>query len=247
MGYFGERRPKGDEEIDCYGRPFGVNPHEIVIVFIVSPHPGPFIKLINGPELYNLLLLKLGLHAVHPGRGNPRIAANEWHFFKDKNVVTVGGGSSGVQESLYLTRFVKSIQLVEFMDRLSAEKILQKRALDNPKFSFFLNHRVVSINGTRKVESVTVTDNKTGESRDLGADGVFVWVGLKPNTEFLRGKIKLDPNGAVVTDSEMATSVPGVFAAGDVRSKTVRQITTAVGDATTAAESALRYLESLER
>ena len=181
------------------------------------------------------------------GRGVSYCATCDGPFFKDKNVVTVGGGSSGVQESLYLTRFVKSIQLVEFMDRLSAEKILQKRALDNPKFSFFLNHRVVSINGTRKVESVTVTDNKTGESRDLGADGVFVWVGLKPNTEFLRGKIKLDPNGAVVTDSEMATSVPGVFAAGDVRSKTVRQITTAVGDATTAAESALRYLESLER
>jgi len=181
------------------------------------------------------------------GRGVSYCATCDGPFFKDKNVVAVGGGSSGVQESLYLTRFVKSIQLVEFMDHLNAEKILQNRARENPKFSFFLNHRVVSINGTRKVESVTVTDNKTGESRDLGADGVFVWVGLKPNTEFLRGKIKLDPNGAVVTDSEMATSVPGVFAAGDVRSKTVRQISTAVGDATTAAESALRYLESLER
>jgi thioredoxin reductase (NADPH) len=180
------------------------------------------------------------------GRGVSYCATCDGPFFKDRHVVTVGGGSSGVQESLYLTRFVKSIQLVEFMDRLNAEKILQKRALENPKFSFFLNHRVVSIKGTGKVESVAVIDNKTGEPRDLRADGVFIWVGLKPNTEFLNGKVRLDVSGHIVTDSEMATSVPGVFAAGDVRSKTVRQITTAVGDATTAAESALRHLESLE-
>jgi thioredoxin reductase (NADPH) len=180
------------------------------------------------------------------GRGVSYCATCDGPFFKDKEVVTVGGGSSGVQESLYLTRFVKSLRLVEFMDHLNAEKILQKRALENPKIEISLNHEVVSVNGMGKVESVTVKDRKSGASRQLRADGVFVWIGLKPNTEFLRSKLDLDPYGSVVTDSEMATSVPGVFAAGDVRSKAVRQITTAVGDATTAAESALRYIESRE-
>jgi thioredoxin reductase (NADPH) len=177
------------------------------------------------------------------GRGVSYCATCDGPFFKDKDVVTVGGGSSGVQESLYLTRFVKSIRLVEFMDRLNAEKILQKRALENPKIELNLNHEVISINGERKVESVTVRDRKNGESRLWAADGVFIWIGLTPNTEFLGTKVALDPFGNVVTDAEMATSVPGVFAAGDVRAKTVRQITTAVGDATTAAESALHYIE----
>jgi len=181
------------------------------------------------------------------GRGVSYCATCDGPFFRDKDVVTVGGGSSGVQESLYLTRFVRSLRLVEFMDRLNAEKILQKRARENPKIEVFLSHEVVSINGTGKVESVTVRDRRSGESRQLRADGVFIWVGLKPNTDFLGTKINLDPWGAVITDAEMATSAPGVFAAGDVRSKTVRQITTAVGDATTAAESALRYIESREK
>ncbi len=180
------------------------------------------------------------------GRGVSYCATCDGPFFKNKDVVTVGGGSSGVQESLYLTRFVKSIRLVEFMDRLNAEKILQKRAAAEPKIEICLNHEVVSINGTGKVESVTVRDRRSGASRQLRADGVFIWVGLNPNTEILRSKVNLDPCGNVITDAEMATSVPGVFAAGDIRSKSVRQITTAVGDATTAAESALRYIESRE-
>lgn len=180
------------------------------------------------------------------GRGVSYCATCDGPFFKDKDIVAVGGGSSGVQESLYLTRFVRSIQLIEFMDRLNAEKILQNRAIANPKIGISLNHEVVSINGTGKVESVTVKDRTSGTSRQLRADGVFIWVGLKSNTEFLRSKVDLDAYGNVITDAEMATSVPGVFAAGDVRSKSVRQITTAVGDATTAAESALRYIECRE-
>jgi thioredoxin reductase (NADPH) len=180
------------------------------------------------------------------GRGVSYCATCDGPFFRDKDVVTVGGGSSGVQESLYLTRFVKSIQLVEFMDHLNAEKILIKRALENSKFAFFLNHEVLSIKGDRKVESVIVKNRKTEEQKELRADGVFIWVGLKPNTEFLKGKIRLDDYGNIITDAEMATSVPGVYAAGDVRAKSVRQITTAVGDGTIAAESALKYVESIE-
>lgn len=178
------------------------------------------------------------------GRGVSYCATCDGPFFKEKDVVTVGGGSSGVQESLYLTRFVKSIRLVEFTDRLNAEKCLQNRARENPKISFFLSHRVISINGTKKVESVTVENREDGTRSDFRADGVFIWVGLKPNTEFLNGRLPLDPIGGILTDADMATKIPGVFAAGDVRAKTVRQVSTAVGDATVAAESALHYVES---
>lgn len=178
------------------------------------------------------------------GKGVSYCATCDGPFFKEKDVVTVGGGSSGVQESLYLTRFVKSIRLVEFTDRLNAEKILQQRARENGKISVFLGHRVVFINGAKKVESVTVENRADGSRSDFKADGVFIWVGLKPNSEFLNGRLPLDAIGGILTDADMATKIPGVFAAGDVRAKTVRQVSTAVGDATIAAESALHYVES---
>jgi len=191
-------------------------------------------------------LLNVPGEAKFKGRGVSYCATCDGPFFQEKDVVVVGGGSSGVQESLYLTRFVRSIQLVEFMDHLNAEKILQKRARENPKFSFYLNHQVLSINGEEKVESVTVKDRATGEEKILKADGVFIWVGLIPNTDFVEGKININKWGYIVTDERMETSVPGVFAVGDVRDKEIRQISTAVGDGTIAAQSALKYIESLE-
>ena len=179
------------------------------------------------------------------GRGVSYCATCDGPFFKDKDGVVVGGGSSGVQESLYLSRFVRSIQLLEFMDHLNAEKILQKRAHDDPKFTFYLNHEVLSIDGEQTVKSVTVKDRATGEDKTLKADGVFIWIGLVPNTDFVKNSISLNDWGYVVTNTEMETSIPGVYAAGDVCEKSVRQISTAVGDATIAAVSALKYIESM--
>jgi thioredoxin reductase (NADPH) len=180
------------------------------------------------------------------GRGVSYCATCDGPFFKDKNVVVVGGGSSGLQESIYLSRFVKSIRLIEIMPALNAEKILQKRARENPKFSFYLSHEVLSINGQQKVESVSVLDRSSGKQTDIETDGVFIWVGLDPNTQFLKDKIELDKWGYVVTDRNMETSVPGVFAAGDVCSKTIRQISTAVGEGTIAAEYVLKFIENLK-
>ncbi len=179
------------------------------------------------------------------GRGVSYCATCDGPFFKDKDIVVVGGGSSGIQESLFLTRFVNKIQIVEIMEHLNAEKILVERARKNSKLTFLLNHEVLSINGEQKVGSVTVKDRSTGEEKRLQADGVFIWVGFLPNTGFLKGKIKLNPWDYIITDPELETSVPGVYAAGDVRDKRVRQIATAVGDGTVAAESVIHFLESL--
>jgi len=181
------------------------------------------------------------------GKGVSYCATCDGPFFKEKDVVVVGGGSSGVQESLYLSRFVRSIHLVEFMDHLNAEIILQKRARDDPKFHFYLGHEVLAIHGGKTVKSVMIKNRKTGDTMEIPADGVFMWVGLVPNTSFLKGIVDLNPWGYIVTNEEMETSLKGVFAAGDVREKSVRQITTAVGDGTVAAQSAIRILESFEK
>jgi thioredoxin reductase (NADPH) len=180
------------------------------------------------------------------GRGVSYCATCDGPFFKEKDVVVVGGGSSGVQESLYLTRFVKSIHLVEFMDHLNAERILQERAKSNPKFTFHLNHQVMSVNGSQKVESVTVKNRETEKTFDIPADGVFIWVGMHPNTEFLKSHVDLNDWGFIVAGEDCQTSLLGVYAVGDVREKKIRQITTAVADGTIAAEGALKFIESLE-
>jgi thioredoxin reductase (NADPH) len=131
------------------------------------------------------------------------------------------------------------------MDHLNAEKILQKRAHDDPKFTFYLNHEVLSIDGEQTVQSVTVKDRATGDEKTLKANGVFIWIGLVPNTYFVKNSITLNDWDYIITNTEMETSIPGVYAAGDVCEKSVRQISTAVGDATIAAMSALKYIESM--
>ncbi len=180
------------------------------------------------------------------GKGVSYCATCDAPFFKEKDVIVVGGGSSGIQESLYLSRFVRSIQLVEFLNHLNAEPILQKRARDNSKYTFYLNHQLLSINGNQNVESVTIEDRETKEQKTLKADGVFIWIGFTPNTKFLEGLLDMNGEGYIITNEEMETSMAGVFAVGDVRDKRVRQITTAVGDGTIAAQSALKTLESME-
>jgi thioredoxin reductase (NADPH) len=164
-------------------------------------------------------------------------------FFKDKDIVIVGCGNSGLQEGLYLLRFVKSITYVERLKCMTAEKILRDRASKEPRMKFYLDHDVLSIDGKDKVESVTAQGNKTGEKVVIPAQGVFFYVGLVPQIEFLKGKISLDKYGYIIANNQTQTSIPGVFAAGDVRQKNVRQIVTATSDGAIAAVMAQKYLE----
>ena len=179
------------------------------------------------------------------GRGVSYCATCDGPFFKDKDIVVIGAGNSGIQEGLYLLRFVKSVTVVEFLPHMTAEKILQERALKEKKMKFYLNHMVTSINGENKVESVTIKSRQNNDEKTIPVEGVFVYVGLNPMTGFLKGQIELDRWGYVLAGEDTKTSAFGVFAAGDVRQKILQQITTASGDGATAAFMAERYVEEL--
>ncbi len=180
------------------------------------------------------------------GKGVSYCATCDGPLFRGKDLVAVGCGDSGLKEGLFLLKFAKSVTCVEFLPHMTAEKIIQERALAEPRMKFYLGHSVTSINGTGSVESVTIRNLESGAESVVHAQGVFIYVGLRPNTDFLRGKVELDDGGYVVASENLETSVPGVFACGDVRQKTLRQIATAVGDGALAAMMAERYLAELE-
>jgi thioredoxin reductase (NADPH) len=191
---------------------------------------------------------KLGVPGedVFFGKGISFCATCDAPFYKNRVVAAIGGGDTAVQESIYLTKFVKKVYLIHRRDQLRAEAILQERAFKNDKIEFIWDSVVTGIiGGLTQVEKIAVKNVKTGQSRELAVDGCFVWVGIQPNTHFLGNCVKLDEWGFVSVNSHMETSVPGVFAAGDVRNTPLRQIVTAVGDAAIAAVSAQHYIEKI--
>jgi thioredoxin reductase (NADPH) len=168
-------------------------------------------------------------------------------FYRDLEVAAVGGGDTAVQESIYLTKFAKKVYLIHRRDALRATKILQERAFANDRIEVVWDSVVTSINGAlTNVGSVTVKNVKTGEPRNLKVDGCFIWVGTTPNTGFLPDSVKRNDWGFVETDQRLETSVPGVFAAGDVRDTPLRQVVTAAGDGAMAAVEAEHYVENME-
>lgn len=192
---------------------------------------------------------KLGVPGedIFYGKGVSSCATCDGPFFKDRIVAAVGGGDTAVQESLFLTKFVKKVYLIHRRDRLRATAILQERAFANEKIEILWGSVLTGINGLTNVENIHVRHVKTGETKELSVDGCFIWVGEIPNTQFLDGHVKLDDYGFVITDLNMGTSVPGVFAAGDVRNTPLRQVVTAVGDGAIAAFSAQHYIENLKK
>lgn len=179
------------------------------------------------------------------GKGISFCATCDGPFFRDKVVVAVGGGDTAVQESIFLTRFVKKVYLVHRRDELRATKILQERAFSNDKIEFLWDSVVTGMDGLYGVEKVNIKNLKTGKTSEIEANGCFLWIGILPNTEFIKGDVKTDEGGFILVDTRMQTNVPGVFAVGDVRDTPLRQIATAVGDGAVAAVCAEHYVESL--
>ncbi|MCF6094575.1 thioredoxin-disulfide reductase [Microaerobacter geothermalis] len=180
------------------------------------------------------------------GRGVSYCAVCDGAFFKGKELVVVGGGDSAVEEAVYLTRFATKVTIIHRRDELRAQKILQKRAMENEKIDFIWNHVVKEIKGENKVEAVVIEDVKTGEQREFSCDGVFIYVGMDPLSEAVKDLGITNEAGYILTDDQMKTKVEGIFAAGDVREKLLRQIVTATGDGSIAAQSAQHYVESLK-
>jgi len=178
------------------------------------------------------------------GKGVSTCATCDGPFYRDQVVVAAGGGDTAVQESLFLTKFARKVYLVHRRDQLRATKILQERAFNNDKLEIVWNSVLTEIKGTSNVEQVVLKDVRTGKEESMPADGCFIWIGIIPNTALLDNSVKLDANGFILTDFNMQTSVPGVFAAGDVRATPLRQVSTAVGDAAIAATAAEQYIES---
>jgi thioredoxin reductase (NADPH) len=188
---------------------------------------------------------KLGVSGEleYAGRGVSYCAVCDGAFFKGETIAVVGGGDAAVEESEYLTRYAEKVYLIHRRDQLRASKLLQERLFANPKIEVIWNKQVVELVGNPSgLTTIELQDTVTGERSSLAATGCFVFIGFKPNTALIQGHPAHDPNGYLITDDRMMTSIPGLFAAGDLRVQLTRQITTAVGDATTAAIAVEKFL-----
>ena len=183
------------------------------------------------------------------GKGVSYCATCDADFFTGLEVFVIGGGDSAIQEALHLTKFARKVTIVHRRDSLRAAKSLQDKAIKNPKIEFLWNAIVEEIKGDGIVESIVFKDVKTGEiieyraQEEDGTFGIFVFVGYLPKTQLFQGLLDMDPTGYILTDENMNTNLPGIFAAGDCRSKLLRQVVTAVGDGATAAIQAEGYIE----
>ena len=215
---------------------------------------GDFKEIITEDERFETKTVIIASGANHrhlgvPGeedynsRGVSYCAVCDGAFFRDEDLLVVGGGDSAVEEAILLTRFAKSVTIVHRRDELRAQKVLQDRAFANEKIRFVWDSMVESIHGDeRKVTGVTFKNVKTGETSQADFGGIFIYVGLDPVSEFAADLGITDEAGWILTDHQMKTSVAGIYAVGDVRQKDLRQITTAVGDGAIASQEAYKYL-----
>jgi thioredoxin reductase (NADPH) len=218
--------------VDFSSRPFKV-------VAGGKPYDGKSVIIATGA---NAKWLGLPSETKFRGKGVSSCATCDGFFFKGKDVVTVGGGDTAMEEATFLANITNSVTVVHRRDMLRASKIMQERATANPKVHFVWDSTVKEITGDDKVTGVQLHNLKSGRDTHLKAEGVFVAIGFEPNTEFLKGKVDLDSQGYIVTRKDTETSVPGVFAAGDVRDHKYRQAVTAAADGCKAAIDSDHFL-----
>lgn len=180
------------------------------------------------------------------GRGVSYCATCDGFFFRGKDVVVVGGGDSALEEGLFLTKFANSVNIVHRRDELRAGPILQKRAMSHDKINFIWNTVIDKIEGNGTVQNIELRDVTTNEVQEKPIDGVFIFIGHYPNSDFLRDQLEMDEQGYVITDELMRTSVPGIFAAGEIQDPVYRQVATSVGQGCAAAMQAQKWLSERE-
>lgn len=188
-------------------------------------------------------LLKVKGEVDYTGRGVSYCATCDGAFFRGKRVAVVGGGDAAVEEALFLTKFAEKVFIIHRRGELRATRVVQNKAFDNPKIDFIWHSVVDEILGTDTVERLLVKDVRNGEKSELTVDGVFIYVGQHPSSALVRDLVSMDEKGYIITDENMSTSRPGLFAAGDVRRKLLRQVVTAVADGAIAAVAAEKHLE----
>jgi thioredoxin reductase (NADPH) len=230
---------------------------EIIMAEVESVEVGGERKIVNSSEgqYYAEALIiaggseysRLGVPGEEGlrGRGVSYCATCDGAFFNNQVIAVVGGGNVAINDALFLTRFASKVIVIHRRDQLRATKILQERAFAQPKIEFIWDTVVESIGGDNQVRELRLQNVKTGAESKLEVTGVFIAVGLRPNTGYLEGALALSPEGFILVNDQMETGVPGVFAAGDIRAGSARQVSCAVGDGATAAISAERYLSSI--
>lgn len=213
------------------------------------------VKTYSGEYLADTVIITTGATPRHlnvpgevefTGRGVSYCGTCDGFFFKNKDVVVVGGGDSAMEEGGFLTRFANKVTVVHRRDELRASPILESRARANPKINFIWDTAVKTIQGENAVEEVVLVNLKTGEEKQFDTDGVFIFIGHTPNTEIFQGQLDLDDSGYIVVNNMMETNIPGVFAAGEVADPHFRQVITSAGMGAAAAIQATRYLEAME-
>jgi thioredoxin reductase (NADPH) len=242
------------ELISAQALRFGLETRNAEVVSLELEESVKTVRLANGTLRARSIIIasgaspnKLGVkgETEFTGRGVSYCAVCDAPFYRGQEVAVVGGGDTAIEEALYLTKFARRVHVIHRRERLRATEVIQESARENGAITFLLNTVVSSIEGDPTgVQGLLLRDAAGGVESRLDVSGIFVFVGLQPNTGFIPLCVKRDALGFLSTDQEMATSVPGVFAAGDVRVKELRQIVTAVGDGATAAFSAGKYVET---
>jgi thioredoxin reductase (NADPH) len=185
--------------------------------------------------------------AIFKGRGISYCATCDGDFFSGKEIIVVGGGNSALEEAVSLTKYASKVTIVHQFDHFQAFEHAVEEAKSNPKISFLLESEIASFYGNEKLESVDIKNIRSGDIYNFRTDGVFIFIGYVPNTEFLKGRIELNQWGEIIVRNDMSTSIKGVFAAGDSTAKKFRQVTTAVGDGTIAALAASEYINTIRK